>query len=86
MWIESNLDITKLDYIISEYFGYWDRKNSNKAKLYSIVSSYTWYLWGVIQSNIVDKNFNTYDYEKDYQDRYKKSKSKLNKKVLNNFF
>lgn len=86
MWVESDLNVIKLDYIISEYFGYWDKKNANKAKLYSIVSSYTWYLWGVIQSNIVNNNFNTYDYKKDYQIRYNKAKSKLNRKELNNFF
>ena len=83
MWVEADLDLFKLDHIIREYFGYWDRKNVNKAKLYSIVSSYTWYLWGVIQHNISTNNYN---YKKDYEIRYKKANSKLNKKVLNNFF
>jgi thiamine kinase-like enzyme len=83
MWIESNLDITKLDHIIREYFGYWDIRNVNKAKLYSIVSSYTWYLWGVIQHNISTNNYN---YKKDYEIRYTKANSKLNSKELNNFF
>lgn len=83
MWNEANLSTNDLDFIVSEYFGYWDKRFVNKAKLYSIVSNYTWYLWGVIQSNIVNKLLNPYDYEGDYKVRYSKAKSKLNKQSLN---
>lgn len=86
MWGESDLANDDLDFIVSEYFGYWDKKLVNKAKLYSIASNYTWYLWGVIQSNIANKLLNPYDYEGDYKIRYSKAKSKLNKQALNNLF
>lgn len=85
LWVESNTDIHKLGFIVREYFGYWDEKNLNKAKLYAIASSYTWYLWGVIQHNLKNNNYKwEYDYKKDYEFRYQKAKEKLNSKILNN--
>lgn len=84
MWTEANLDIHKLDFIVREYFGYWDQRNIKKSRLYSIVSNYTWYLWGIIQSNIVNQVLNNYDYKKDYEVRYSKAKSQLNYNVLKN--
>jgi thiamine kinase-like enzyme len=69
IWSESNLAADQLDLLVSCYFGRRSTVLTARARLLGLVSQYGWTLWGVIQHNISELDFDFWSWAMEKYDR-----------------
>jgi thiamine kinase-like enzyme len=69
IWSESNLAVDQLDLLVSNYFGRRSAALTARARLLGLVSQYGWTLWGVIQHNISELDFDFWSWAMEKYDR-----------------
>ena len=69
IWSESNLAADQLDLLVSCYFGRRSSVLTARARLLALMSQYGWTLWGVIQHNISELEFDFWSWAMEKYDR-----------------
>ncbi len=69
IWSESNLAPDQLEELVSSYFGRPSAVLTARARLLGLVSQYGWTLWGVIQHNISELDFDFWSWAMEKYDR-----------------
>ena len=57
IWSESNLDVGRLEELVTAYFGYRSPALIARARLLALMSKYGWTLWASIQDSVSDVDF-----------------------------
>jgi thiamine kinase-like enzyme len=57
VWSESDLSLPQLEALVAEYYGQPLRNKVARARLWGLMSKYGWTLWGSIQVDISDLDF-----------------------------
>jgi thiamine kinase-like enzyme len=57
IWSESNLDLDRLEELVSSYYGYPSRAKVARARLLALMSKYGWTLWASIQDAVSEVDF-----------------------------
>jgi len=69
IWSESNLSADQLEELVSSYFGRRSAVLTARARLLALMSQYGWTLWGVIQHNISELDFDFWSWAMEKYDR-----------------
>jgi len=57
IWSESNLSLDQLEELVAAYWGKPLRNKVGRARLWGLMSKYGWTLWGSIQAEVSDLDF-----------------------------
>ena len=57
VWSESNLSLAQLEELVAHYYGGPLRNKVARARLWGLMSKYGWTLWGSIQAEVSDLDF-----------------------------
>jgi len=69
IWSESNLGTDQLEMLVSSYFGRHSTVLTARARLLALMSQYGWTLWGVIQQNTSELDFDFWSWAMEKYDR-----------------
>jgi thiamine kinase-like enzyme len=69
IWSESNLSTDQLEMLVSSYFGRHRTVLTARARLLALMSQYGWTLWGVIQQNTSELDFDFWSWAMEKYDR-----------------
>jgi len=69
VWSESDLSLTQLEELVGAYWGEATPAKVARARMWGLMSKYGWTLWGVIQHNLSDINFDFWEWLMDKHDR-----------------
>ena len=69
VWSESDLSLTQLEQLVATYWGAATPAKIARARMWGLMSKYGWTLWGVIQHNLSDIDFDFWEWLMDKHDR-----------------
>ena len=69
VWSESDLSLTQLEQLVAAYWGAATPAKIARARMWGLMSKYGWTLWGVIQHNLSDIDFDFWEWLMDKHDR-----------------
>jgi thiamine kinase-like enzyme len=69
VWSESDLSLTQLEELVGTYWGEATPAKVARARMWGLMSKYGWTLWGVIQHNLSDIDFDFWEWLMDKHDR-----------------
>ncbi len=62
VWSESDLSLAQLEELVAAYWGEATPARVARARLWGLMSKYGWTLWGVIQHNLSDIDFDFWEW------------------------
>ncbi len=69
VWSESGLSLEQLEQLVASYWGEATPARVARARLWGLMSKYGWTLWGVIQHNLSEIDFDFWEWLLDKHDR-----------------
>ena len=69
VWSESDLSLVQLEELVAAYWGEATPAKVARARMWGLMSKYGWTLWGVIQHNLSDIDFDFWEWLMDKHDR-----------------
>jgi thiamine kinase-like enzyme len=69
VWSESDLSLAQLEELVGHYWGEASPATVARARMWGLMSKYGWTLWGVIQHNLSDIDFDFWEWLMDKHDR-----------------
>ena len=69
VWSESDLSLDQLEQLVGAYWGEATPAKVARARMWGLMSKYGWTLWGVIQHNLSDIDFDFWEWLMDKHDR-----------------
>ena len=69
VWSESDLSLAQLEELVAAYWGEATPAKVARARMWGLMSKYGWTLWGVIQHNLSDIDFDFWEWLMDKHDR-----------------
>jgi thiamine kinase-like enzyme len=69
VWSESDLSLAQLEELVGAYWGEATPARVARARMWGLMSKYGWTLWGVIQHNLSDIDFDFWAWLMDKHDR-----------------
>ncbi len=69
VWSESDLSLDQLERLVAAYWGEATPALVARARMWGLMSKYGWTLWGVIQHNLSDIDFDFWEWLMDKHDR-----------------
>lgn len=69
IWSESDLSLGQLEQLVAAYWGEATPAKIARARMWGLMSKYGWTLWGVIQHNLSDIDFDFWEWLMDKHDR-----------------
>ena len=69
VWSESDLSLLQLEELVGHYWGEATPAKVARARMWGLMSKYGWTLWGVIQHNLSDIDFDFWEWLMDKHDR-----------------
>ncbi len=69
VWSESDLSLVQLEQLVAAYWGEATPAKIARARMWGLMSKYGWTLWGVIQHNLSDIDFDFWEWLMDKHDR-----------------
>jgi thiamine kinase-like enzyme len=69
VWSESDLSLAQLEELVGHYWGEATPARVARARMWGLMSKYGWTLWGVIQHNLSDIDFDFWEWLMDKHDR-----------------
>lgn len=69
VWSESDLSLGQLEELVGAYWGAASPAKVARARMWGLMSKYGWTLWGVIQHNLSDIDFDFWEWLMDKHDR-----------------
>ena len=69
VWSESDLSLAQLEELVGHYWGEATPAKVARARMWGLMSKYGWTLWGVIQHNLSDIDFDFWEWLMDKHDR-----------------
>lgn len=69
VWSESDLSLDQLEQLVACYWGEATPGKVARARMWGLMSKYGWTLWGVIQHNLSDIDFDFWEWLMDKHDR-----------------
>ena len=69
VWSESDLSLAQLEQLVAAYWGEATPAKIARARMWGLMSKYGWTLWGVIQHNLSDIDFDFWEWLMDKHDR-----------------
>jgi thiamine kinase-like enzyme len=69
VWSESDLSLAQLEELVGAYWGEATPAKVARARMWGLMSKYGWTLWGVIQHNLSDIDFDFWEWLMDKHDR-----------------
>jgi thiamine kinase-like enzyme len=69
VWSESDLSLAQLEQLVAAYWGEATAAKIARARMWGLMSKYGWTLWGVIQHNLSDIDFDFWEWLMDKHDR-----------------
>ncbi len=69
VWSESDLSLAQLEELVAAYWGEATPAKLARARMWGLMSKYGWTLWGVIQHNLSDIDFDFWAWLMDKHDR-----------------
>ena len=69
VWSESDLSLAQLEELVAAYWGEATPAKVARARMWGLMSKYGWTLWGVIQHNLSDIDFDFWEWLMDKHER-----------------
>jgi len=69
VWSESDLSLAQLEELVAAYWGEATPAKVARARMWGLMSKYGWTLWGVIQHNLSDIDFDFWEWLMDKHNR-----------------